>query len=125
MVRPEEGKPIDTGWVILVQERRDEVLQPVRDLQWRLGYWLAAAVLVLLAVVALMTVAMTQVLDGSSKSRVTRFLRRWAGLPTAGATGTGTARVSGIAAPGGKTIRADATPATGGSQSPETPRTPR
>ncbi|MBN9121051.1 MAG: serine/threonine protein kinase, partial [Planctomycetes bacterium] len=29
---------VDTGWVVLVQERRDEVLRPVRDLQWRLGY---------------------------------------------------------------------------------------
>lgn len=90
LVRPEDGAPIDTGWVILVQERKDEVLQPVTDLQWRLGIGAGAAGLFLVAVVAVVWAGTVSVLDGAPKSRVTRLLRRWAGLPTSTA-GTGTA----------------------------------
>jgi hypothetical protein len=98
----------DTGWVILVQERRDDVLQPVRDLQWRLGYGaLGAGLFVLLLLVGL-TAGMMSVLEAAPKSRVTRFLRRLAGLPSAGtaaAAATGTVGTIGVATPGGKTAR--------------------
>ena len=110
IVRPEDGNPIDTGWVILVQERRDEVMGPVRDLQWRLTYGgLVATVLLLLLLTALI-VAMMSVFDGAPKSRVTRFLRRWAGLPTGTAGPSTTSAVSTTGSLGARTARADSTP---------------
>ncbi len=104
---------VDTGWVVMVQERRDEALQPVRDLQWRLGYVGLMATALVLGLVALMWAGMAMVMDTSARSPVTRLLRRWAGLPTSGTAGTfgtgggsslpagGTARVSGTPTPGG------------------------
>ena len=79
---------VDTGWVVLVQERRDDVLQPVRDLQWRLGYVGLAATVSVLVLVALMWFGMMSGMDSTSRSPVTRLLRRWAGLPTSGTVGT-------------------------------------
>lgn len=89
VVRTEGGGAVDTGWVMLVQERREQVLEPVRSLQWRLRYGAAGAVVFVFVLVLAMWAGMMSVLDTSSRSRVTRFLRRWAGLPTPG-TGTGT-----------------------------------
>jgi hypothetical protein len=111
----DDGPPADTGWVVVVQERRADALAPVRDLQWRLGYGGALAAALALLLVAAMWVGLTTLTDSSSKSRMTRVLRRWAGLPTGGAAGTGTAE-TGAAAPGGKTVRPDSgveTPAPG------------
>ena len=142
IVRPEHGSPIDTGWVILVQERKDQVLAPVTALQWRLGIGAAVAGLFLLVVLAIVWAGTVSVLDGAPKSRVTRLLRRWAGLPTGGAaTGTGTigppgtagtsaSSASAGAAPGGKTARVGAAATPGGSgdsagRSPTPPTTPR
>ena len=79
---------VDTGWVVLVQERRDDALQPVRDLQWRLGYVALLASAAILVLVALMWGGMVMVMDTSSRSPVTRLLRRWAGLPTSATSGT-------------------------------------
>jgi hypothetical protein len=107
---------IDTGWVVLVQERRDEVLRPVRDLQWRLGYVGLVAVVLVMVLVALMWAGMVSVMDTSARSPVTRLLRRWAGLPTSSAGTTGsTARGAGSSLPGGGTPRDGATPTPGGS----------
>jgi hypothetical protein len=99
---------IDTGWVVLVQERRDEALQPVSDLKWRLGYVGLVAVVLVLILVALMWSGMALVMDPTPRSPVTRFLRRWAGLPTGGANGTfGTARGTGSSLPAAGTPRRD------------------
>jgi len=70
---------VDTGWVVLVQERRDEALQPVRDLQWRLGYVGLVAVVIVLVLVVLMWAGMVSVMDTTARSPVTRLLRRWPG----------------------------------------------
>lgn len=78
---------MDTGWVIVVQERRDATLQPVRNLQWRLGYVGLAATIIVLALMALMWGGMIVVMDPTTRSPVTRLLRRWAGLPTGGTVG--------------------------------------
>jgi len=117
---------IDTGWVVLVQERRDEALQPVRDLQWRLGYVAMIATVVVLVLVALMWSGMVLVMDTSSRSPVTRLLRRWAGLPTGNTTTGGTVGFAstGSSLPSGATARAGgtATPnelAGGGRKPPE------
>jgi len=110
MVRPEDGSPIDTGWVILVQERRDEVMGPVRDLQWRLSYGALVATVLLLLLLTALIVAMLSVFDGAPRSRVTRFLRRWAGLPS-GTAGPSTATAaSATGSLGERTARPDATP---------------
>jgi hypothetical protein len=115
-VRLGQEQPVDTGFVVVVQERRDEVLAPVRALQWRLGYGAAAAVAFVLVLVGAMWAGMVSMVDGSSQSRVTRFLRRWAGLPTAtsgtrtagtGTAGTGTA---GSASAGPMPVSAEPTP---------------
>ncbi|WP_439620473.1 serine/threonine-protein kinase [Gemmata sp.] len=89
LVRPEDGHPVDTGWVILVQERKDEVLQPVTALQWHLRRGGAVAAAFLLLIIVLMWAGTVSVLDASPKSRMTRLLRRWAGLPTGTGTGVG------------------------------------
>jgi hypothetical protein len=73
----------ETNWVVLVQERRDFVLQPVRDLQWRLGYVGLAACVAIVILVGLMWAGMMMVMNTSSRSPVTQLIRRWAGLPTA------------------------------------------
>jgi hypothetical protein len=109
VVRSGNGKPVDTGFLIVVQERRDEVMKPVRDLQWRLSYGALLATLFVLLLLTILTVGMISVLDGAPKSRVTRFLRRWAGLPT-GTVGTGTAGTTSGGSVGAKTAQADATP---------------
>ena len=112
-VGPEQ---FDTGWVVLVQERRDEILQPVRDLQWRLGYVGLVACAAVLVLVALMWAGMALVMDTSSRSPVTRYLRRWAGLHTSATSGSiGTAGNSSLQ--GGMTARVNATP-TPGNQPP-------
>jgi hypothetical protein len=114
VVRSGHDKPVDTGFLIVVQERRDEVMRPVRDLQWRLSYGALLATAFVLTLLTVLTIGMTSVLDGAPKSRVTRFLRRWAGLPTGtvgtGTAGTGTASAGGA---GAMTARAGATPGTG------------
>ncbi len=99
---------VDTGWVVLVQERRDEALQPVRDLQWRLGYVALAASAVILVLVVLMWAGMVLVLDTSSRSPVMRLLRRWAGLPTSSPSGI-VSTAGGSSLPGAGTARGSAT----------------
>jgi hypothetical protein len=101
---------IDTGWVVVVQERRDEVMRPVRDLQWRLSYGALGATVFVLGLLSALTIGMMSVLDGAPKSRVTRALRRWAGLPT-GTASTGTTTTSATGSLGARTARMDATPA--------------
>jgi hypothetical protein len=105
---------VDTGWVVLVQERRDAVLQPVRDLQWRLGYVGAAAAVIVLGLVVLMWGGVMMVMDTSSRSPVTRFLRRWAGLPAVGTAGTsGTIGGSSLPAAGTSRESGNGTPTPG------------
>jgi hypothetical protein len=87
-VKGEGGADADTGLVVLVQERRAEVLDPVADLRGRLGLGAAVAFVVVLATVLAMWAGMVSVVDGSSRTGVTRLLRRWAGLPAGTATGT-------------------------------------
>ncbi len=84
-------KQLDTGWVVMVQERRAAVLKPVRELEWRLGYVAFASAMLVLALGVLMWSGMTVVMDPAPRSPVTRMLRRWAGLPTSGTTTSGTA----------------------------------
>jgi hypothetical protein len=88
---------VDTGWVVLVQERRAAVLKPVRELEWRLGYVAFAAAVLVLALGALMWSGMAVVMDPAPRSPVTRMLRRWAGLPT---SGTGTSATAGTGGAG-------------------------
>jgi hypothetical protein len=93
VVRGEGGGDVDTGLVVLVQERRGEVLNPVANLRGRLGLGGLVAGLAVLATVLAMWAGMVSVAGGSGQSRVTQLLRRWAGLPpgTGGATPTGDA----------------------------------
>jgi eukaryotic-like serine/threonine-protein kinase len=83
---------------------------PVRDLQWRLSYGALIATLFLLLLVTALIIGMMSVFDGAPRSRVTRFLRRWAGLPT-GTTGPSTATAtSSTGSLGARTAREEATP---------------
>ncbi|HEV3438909.1 MAG TPA: serine/threonine-protein kinase [Gemmata sp.] len=132
MVRLKEGNPVDTGWVILVQERRNEVLSPVRDLEWRLSFGGLGATLFILILLAGLSVGVMSLLEGAPKSRVTRLLRRWAGLSTSGATGTSATGTPVIS--GGKTAHAGSGVSTPGTapktsvdnrSNPKGPATPR
>ncbi|HSQ55866.1 MAG TPA: hypothetical protein VLM40_08970, partial [Gemmata sp.] len=105
IVRSDDDRPIDSGFLIVVQERQDQVLQPVAALQWRLGISATVAGLFLILVLAIVWAGTVSVLSGTPKSRVTRLLRRWAGLPagtanstaTGGSLGSGSTPVSGSA----------------------------
>jgi hypothetical protein len=92
-VRPDDHT-IDTGWVILVQERRNEVLSPVWDLEWRIGIAAAVATLLILILIVLLSAGVISILEDAPKSRITRFLRRWVGLSTAGSAISATSVVS-------------------------------
>ena len=71
--------------------------------------------MIVLGLVALMWGGVMMVMDTSSRSPVTRFLRRWAGLPTGGTVGTiGT--TGGSSLPAGGTARDSATPTPNGGE---------
>jgi hypothetical protein len=114
-VRLDNEKPVETGWVVLIQERRDDVLRPVDALKRRLGVGAGAAIAVVLVLVMLMWAGMMSVVDASSRSRVSRMLRQWAGLPTssglrtAGATWTASPTTGGTAT-GGSAVVENKTP---------------
>ncbi|QDU23083.1 serine/threonine protein kinase [Urbifossiella limnaea] len=80
-VRGEGGAEVDPGFVVLVQERRSEVLHPVADLRGRIALGAGVAFVVVLATVLLMWAGLVAVADGAPPTRVTQLLRRWAGLP--------------------------------------------
>jgi len=88
------GAEAETGFVVLVQERRAEVLDPVADLRGRIAVGAGVAFVVVLATVLLMWAGMVSVADGAPRTRVTLLLRRWAGLPAGTNTG-GTAPTGG------------------------------
>ena len=104
VVRAADGKDVDTGFVVLVQEKRDEALRPVRELQWRLGYWAGAAVVFVILLVLTMWAGMMQVLDASSRSRVSSmslrsFLTRASWAPCSISSSTSARRRASRAAP--------------------------
>jgi hypothetical protein len=101
IVRPEDGKPVDTGWVLLVQERKRQVLEPVTALQWQLGRGAAVAGIFLLIVIVIVWTGTVSVLDSSPKSRMTRWLRRWAGLPTSTIGAASSTHAAGTGPPSG------------------------
>lgn len=115
-VRLDGDSLVDTGWIVLIQERRADVLRPVEALKRRLGVGAAAAVLFVFVIVVVMWAGMMSVVDSSSRSRVTRLMRRWAGLPApAGPRTAGTTTWVGGTATGNT--------ATGGSGVVEPPAT--
>jgi hypothetical protein len=118
MVRQKEDQLVDTGWVILVQERRAEVLSPVWDLEWRIGIAAAGATAFTLIMIVLVSVGVMSLLEEAPKSRITRFLRRWAGLTSAGSAVSATTGVSGV--PEGKTAHGGTGISTPGT-APKTP----
>jgi hypothetical protein len=118
IVRHKEDQTIDTGWVILVQERRDEVMSPVRDLEWRIGIAAAVATAIMLFLIVVLSIGVMSLLEETPKSRITRLLRRWAGLSIAGSAVSATTGVSGVAE--GKTAHGGTVVATPGT-APKTP----
>jgi hypothetical protein len=85
VVRGEDGAAADTGFVVLVQAERGEVLEPVRGLRARLGRGVAAAAGFVVLLVAVLWAGLLAVVDARSRSPVVRLFRRWTGLPTADA----------------------------------------
>jgi hypothetical protein len=118
MVRQKDDQLVDTGWVILVQERRDEVLSPVWDLEWRIGIAAGVATAIMLFLIVLLSFGVVSLLEETPKSRITRFLRRWAGLTTASSAASARTGVSGV--PEGKTAHGGTEVLTPGS-APKTP----
>jgi hypothetical protein len=117
-VRPDDGKPEDSGLVVVVQERASEVLGPVRDLQWRLACGAGGAAFIVIVLMVSLSAGISSVLEGAPRSRVTRFLHRWAGVPST-ATSKSTA-TSGESVTGGKTARGNSALSTPGT-APHTP----
>lgn len=91
MVRDGPGRPEFSGWVIVIQEKRDDALKPIARLKQRFAIGAAIAVGFFVLLIVLVWVGMMYVLDSSSRSPVTLYLRRWAGIPPPGGTSlTGT-----------------------------------
>ena len=89
IVRSDDDRPVNSGFLVVVQEREEEVLEPVAALQWRLGISATIAGLFLVLVLAVVWAGTVSVLSTAPKSRMTRLLRRWAGLPTGTSASTG------------------------------------
>ena len=99
VVRGEDGAAADTGFVVLVQARRGDVLDPVRELRARLGRGTATAAGLVVLLVAVLWAGLLAVVDARSRSPVVRLFRRWTGLPPpeAGTAGTGIGSATGTA----------------------------
>lgn len=95
VVRGEDGAAADTGFVAVVQAKRGEVLDPVRELRNRLGRGTAAAAGFVVLLVAVLWAGMLAVVDARSRSPVVRLFRRWTGLPPAGTAGAGLGSATG------------------------------
>jgi hypothetical protein len=109
----------DLGWTVVVQQDRNAVIEPINSLQQYLMKWrqvgLGWVVLMLTGLCGFLVYA----LNNSSRSRLTAFLRRRAGLMTpsgAGSLDRRSPRKSGDertqAAAGRETVRGQAQPAT-------------
>lgn len=106
----------DTGWVVVVQEKEDEVLGPIRTLRSRLAWRASFTVLLITLLLGGLWLFVLVVLDAAPGSRMVRFLRRQVGLrstvsgsvPGSGASGSGPSG-SGVSG----TPRSGATPGTG------------
>jgi hypothetical protein len=89
---------IKTGWAVIVQERAQEVFEPVERLRQRLvlqGVWALAAVAAILLGLWCFVVL---VLNPPSRSRLSRYLRQRAGLTGGNSTsGMGTPHSLGLA----------------------------
>lgn len=87
VVRGEGGAAADTGLVAVVQSRRGEVLEPVRELRARLGRGTAAAAGFVVLLIAVLWAGLLAVVDARSRSPAVRLFRRWTGLPPAETAG--------------------------------------
>jgi hypothetical protein len=81
IILADEEHPLDSGFVVLVQQRRDEVLAPVQALQWRLGLGAAAALGLLVLLFVVWTTGLTALFQPVPASRLARFFRRWLAPP--------------------------------------------
>lgn len=79
---------IHTDWVVLVQEPRDVLLQPVRGLRSQLLLGLAIAVVVVTVAIALLWQFVFLLLSDARKGRLLRYVRHRLGLSTTAATGS-------------------------------------
>ena len=86
------GRPAeigDTGWVVVVQERYEAALRPVRELGDRLMRYGLTALGVVLSVVTALWAFVIVVLNETTRIRIPSAVRRWAGLGTSGSGGSG------------------------------------
>jgi hypothetical protein len=102
-----DGEPlVNTGWVVIVQERSRDALEPVQNLKRDLLLQGVETLAMLLFTVALLWVLVLVVQSDSSRSRVAAFVRRRAGLRTSTVGTSASAAWSGaapaaVADPGG------------------------
>jgi serine/threonine protein kinase len=88
------SKFLDTGWVVLVEERTEDALAPVRKLGGELVVQGVETLCMLLVILGGLWAFVLVVLNDSSRSRLMAFLRRRAGLSSVGGAG-GTVTPSG------------------------------
>lgn len=118
------GEVRDSGWVVLVVERRGETLKPLKELEKKiLWYAFGALSLVMLVVSGLWAFVLMGLRQGRLSPWLVR-LRRWWGLPSLG-TATGSATTSSvppsprpIAVETGPTATGTAAPAPTGAAAP-------
>jgi hypothetical protein len=119
------SKFLDTGWVVLVEERTQDALDPVRKLRGELIVQGVETLFMLLAILGGLWAFVLLVLNDSSRSRLLAFLRRRAGLSSLGSSGTATSSAPSLPRPeqsgvnAGRETRRQGEKAT----APTTPRT--
>ena len=113
----------DSGWVVLVVERQEETLKPLKELEKKiLWYAFGALSLVMLVVSGLWAFVLMGLRQGRMSPWLGRW-RRWWGLPSLGtATGSATSSVPPfprpIAVETGPTATGTAAPAPTGAAAP-------
>jgi hypothetical protein len=114
---PGKDGAVNSDWVVMVQAKQDSVLAPVRILERRLAIGAVGATAFLLLLLLALSTGITSMLDVTPKSRVTRLIRRWAGLAQPGVSVSATASgTSGGAVAGGKTARVGSETSTSGTE---------
>lgn len=100
----------DTGWLMIVQESRDEAVKPVHDLRGTLLLYGGLAVGLVVIVLTLVWGFVLVVLNAAPNSRVVQFLRRKVGLKSgASVSASGESALSGSGGSGSGTGHTDQT----------------
>jgi hypothetical protein len=101
------SKFLDTGWVVLVEERTDDAFGPVRRLRGELIAQGVETLCLLLVILGGLWAFVLLVVNDSSRSRLLAFLRRRAGLSSLGGSTATSGSTSSLPRPEASGVDAD------------------